>query len=167
MPTQWMSVEINDLCPTSQGNGLLIRVGPAVIEVQSGITQRRNTNNSGSMLTDTDVERVYLACESTDLLKSIDELHSSTFTFTFMFRPDQRHRTIHSVSSSACSLPSFKRQARTYRIALPGMLSGSSCLMAAGLLMPACSMARYICRRIGHGTRSSILILFSATSPAR
>ncbi|AGL02524.1 IS66 family insertion sequence element accessory protein TnpA [Desulfoscipio gibsoniae] len=32
--TQWVSVEINESDPT--GNGLLIKVGPAVIEVQPG-----------------------------------------------------------------------------------------------------------------------------------
>ena len=35
-PTQWMSVELNDMDPTNLGKGLLIKVGPAVIEVQPG-----------------------------------------------------------------------------------------------------------------------------------
>ena len=34
--TQWMSVEINDFGPTGKRNGLLIKVGQAVIEVQPG-----------------------------------------------------------------------------------------------------------------------------------
>lgn len=34
--THWMSVEIDKLDPTGQRNGLLIKVGPAVIEVQPG-----------------------------------------------------------------------------------------------------------------------------------
>ena len=36
MPSQWMSVEIGNMDPGVQGNGLCVRVGHAVVEVQPG-----------------------------------------------------------------------------------------------------------------------------------
>jgi hypothetical protein len=36
LPSQWLSVEVGNLGLTAQDNGLLIRIGQAVIEVQPG-----------------------------------------------------------------------------------------------------------------------------------
>ncbi|WP_003545822.1 IS66 family insertion sequence element accessory protein TnpA [Desulfotomaculum nigrificans] len=35
-PSQWVSLELNDISPNKDRNGLVVRVGQAVIEVQSG-----------------------------------------------------------------------------------------------------------------------------------
>lgn len=35
-PTRWLPVELNDPGTTGNGDGLIIKVGPAVIEVQPG-----------------------------------------------------------------------------------------------------------------------------------